>query len=102
MNTDEFLKKFEDVNYHFTFKDLGILFIENLQLRAELLALRKYCVLQFLGLNGVDDLLKIDENKKSELDQEYKVIAEYFDDIFQDLFADFITKYGKVENKKND
>lgn len=102
MNTDELLKKFEDVNYHFPFKDMGILFFENLQLRAELLALRKYSVRQFLGLNGADDLLKIDEEKKAELDQEYKVIDEYFDEIFQDLFADFVARYGKVENKKND
>jgi hypothetical protein len=94
MNSDDVIKNFRDYHFQVPLNDLPLVVFENLRLNAELLALRKYTARQFLGLNGGDEVLEIDEEKKILLDKEYEVMKEYYDEIFQDLFLDFVSKYG--------
>jgi hypothetical protein len=94
MTTEELLKEFRKYNFQFPIREMGNLYFENLCLHAELSALRKYTVRQFLQLNGKDDVIKIDEEKKQLIDQEQEVIGQYYGELFRELFADFVVAHG--------
>ena len=94
MDRSELISMINNYEFSLTSKDIAHLAFEHLLLHADHLALKKYVARQFLGLNGSDELIKIDEEKKKLLDEEHEVIKNYSDEIFQDLFADFVARFG--------
>lgn len=94
MTKEELLEEFRKYNFPVTQQDISNILLENLSHRAHLLALKKYTVRQFLQLNGADALIESDEEKKIMLDQEYKVIEQYYGEILRELFAGFVARYG--------
>ena len=91
MTRDEMIKRFEGFDYKYDFSDIGLLVFENLMLKADLFALKKYVARQFLNLNT-----EVLDEPTDELLRQHDIIDKYSDEYFQILFTEYVQQRGEA------